>query len=269
MSEAIIKNLDFFIGLRNKIEHRYLAQSEIDKMLFGECQSLLYNYENFLIDIFGENYSINENLAFSLQFSTYRTPQQAIANKNVLSREIFNIKDYIEKYRNNLPQDIYDSQEYSIKLIQIPKISNTNRSDLAIEFIKLNELNDIDKEKFNKLNAIIKDKIVKVEVSNAGGLKAGGVINKVAENLEIKFTHHLHRCLYFIFSIRPTFLDKNISPFDTNIKYCHYDEPHKDYIYSESWTNFIINLFKNSKLSIDNIKILFKNKTKLDIKDYI
>src|SRR5690606_36986272 len=37
------KNLEFMLRLRNKIEHR--EHSELDPALYGECQSMLMNYE--------------------------------------------------------------------------------------------------------------------------------------------------------------------------------------------------------------------------------
>ena len=140
LSEPVKANLQFFIGLRNKIEHRNVAKEEVDTSIFGECQSLLYNYENILIDVFGEKYAINESLAFALQFSYMRHEEQKQASKNVLSAELKEIRSYIEKYRSNLTEEVFNSQEYSIKLIQIPKISNTNRNDLAMEFVREDEL---------------------------------------------------------------------------------------------------------------------------------
>lgn len=41
LSEAVVANLNFFVGVRNKIEHRYWESSALDILLFGECQSLL------------------------------------------------------------------------------------------------------------------------------------------------------------------------------------------------------------------------------------
>lgn len=55
LSDSVVANLHFFIGIRNKIEHRYWDSSSLDILLFGECQALLYNYENFLITIFGKD----------------------------------------------------------------------------------------------------------------------------------------------------------------------------------------------------------------------
>ena len=63
------KNLEFFIKLRNKIEHRFLPQLDVD--IFGECQAMLINYENLLTAEFGDKYALKENLVFTLQFSSY------------------------------------------------------------------------------------------------------------------------------------------------------------------------------------------------------
>ena len=73
LTEAVGSNLDFFIKLRNKIEHRTISKDEIGLVIFGECQYLLYNYENELIKLFRSEYAINESLAYSLQFSRLRT----------------------------------------------------------------------------------------------------------------------------------------------------------------------------------------------------
>jgi len=56
LTEAEEKNLRFFIALRNKIEHRYIEKETLDTLIFGECQALLYNYENTLVKLFGEEY---------------------------------------------------------------------------------------------------------------------------------------------------------------------------------------------------------------------
>jgi hypothetical protein len=64
---AARKNLEFFIGLRNKIEHRSLAQ--LDAEIFGECQAMLLNFESLLVSEFGDRYAIRGGLTFALQFA--------------------------------------------------------------------------------------------------------------------------------------------------------------------------------------------------------
>src|SRR4030043_1389651 len=118
LSEPVRKNIEFFIKLRNKVEHRHIDTREVDALIFGECQALLYNYENLLINIFGKQFAMNESLVYSLQFSQIRTKGQLKAGRSILSKDIKNIADYITKYRSSLTDAVYDSQEYSIKLLQ-------------------------------------------------------------------------------------------------------------------------------------------------------
>ena len=56
LDKATESNLNFFLKLRNKIEHRHVQKRELDTILFGECQALLFNYESMLIRLFGEEY---------------------------------------------------------------------------------------------------------------------------------------------------------------------------------------------------------------------
>jgi len=50
------KNLEFFIDLRNKIEHRFLPELDIE--IFGECQALLMNFEALLAAEFGSKQAL-------------------------------------------------------------------------------------------------------------------------------------------------------------------------------------------------------------------
>jgi hypothetical protein len=269
LEEPVKKNLDFFIKFRNKIEHRYFSKEDIGVDIFGECQSLLYNYENVLVQMFGEEYSLNENLAFSLQFSSMRTKEQYMASKKMLSRDIKEIRGFIEKYRSDLSGDIFSSQEYSIRLIQIPKILNNPKKNVpAIEFVNWSNLSEDDRKNYKKIIALLKNKTVKFETINPGKLRAGEVVKKVLEDTAIKkINHYDHKCLYYLFSIRPI-SEENLDPFETNTKYCHYDEVHKDYVYQDLWPNFLIKIINENKITHKKWIQKFKNRQKLDIKEF-
>ena len=264
---AVESNLNFFIKLRNKIEHRHIEKREVDTLIFGECQSLLFNYESQLIDFFGSTYSINEALVYSLQFSQIRTQQQEQANRSALSKDLAEIVAFVEKYRNTLDDNTYNSQEYSIKLIQIPKISNTNRADAAVEFVKWDSLSDEDKEAYEKLNVIIKDKTVKIEAANVRRLKPSEVVKRVNEGLNGKsITQNLHTTLYKLFEIRPA--NGSDEPFNTQAEFCLYDEPHNDYVYQEAWVTFLIHFMQTTELEFAELRKKERNGEKLDVEQH-
>ena len=269
LTEPVKTNLDFFIRLRNKIEHRTIGKEEIGLMIFGECQSLLYNYEAELVIIFGVEYALNENLAYSLQFSTLRTTKQSQASKKLLSTEYKEIKEFIQKYRDSIKEDVFTSQEYSIKLIQVPKIGNTGRNDLAVEFVNWNSLSEDDRKKYDKLTTIVKDRVIKAEAINPGKLKPGKVIAAVNDKSLIKINHADHKYILAIFSVRPyKEFGEDQDPFDTNTKYCHYDEVHKDYLYQESWVAFLIENMTNGKLAKEIWRQNYVDRKRVNIKEY-
>jgi len=47
-NDPIRKNIELFVKLRNKLEHRNLPG--VDPELIGECQALVLNFENWLIE---------------------------------------------------------------------------------------------------------------------------------------------------------------------------------------------------------------------------
>lgn len=268
LTDPIDKNLQFFIKLRNKIEHRHIDKREVDILIFGECQSLLFNYENLLIELFGSAYAINEALVYSLQFSHLRTSQQDQANKSALSKDLSEIVSYIEKYRSSISDETYNSQEYSIKLLQIPKISNTNRADAAIEFVRWDDLSDDDKAAYDQVAVLVKDKKVKVEAANVKRLKAGEVVAKVNGKLDGKsINQNYHVTLYKIFSVRPS--SGADDPFDTNPKFCLYDETHNDYVYQDAWVDFIVHFLQNTSLSDPELRAMARRNETLNVDDFV
>lgn len=268
LTDSVIANLHFFIGLRNKIEHRHVDKDEINSLVFGECQSFLYNYESLLIKLFGREYALNENLVYSLQFSTMRTKKQQQSNKRALSREVKEIKEYVDKYRTSLSDEVFSAQEYSIKLIQIPKVSNTNRSDLAIDFVRFDELSEEDKEKYDQITTIIKDRVVKTEAVNVEKYRFTTVIEELNNRLDTELNQHDLICLYNVFSIRPKGSDVDADPFDTNTKYCIYDEVHDDYVYTEDWIKFLAYNFRTKDITREGIRNAFRNGERFDVKEY-
>lgn len=240
------KNLEFFIGIRDKIEHRFLP--EIDNDIFGECQAMLINYESLLAKEFGEKESINENLVFSLQFSKVLHETQKNIEKIKKTAEYKTVSSFISDYRKALKKNILSSLNYNFRVYLIPKIANhKNSSDFALEFIKFDPANPKEVDKFSHLIAAIKEKQVPME-----GYTAGKVAKKVYEALKDKMpanwkfnasSQHV-RCWKY-YNVRPANNSQN--PKKTNSKYCFYDPTFNQYGYTEAWIKFLINNLPDKK----------------------
>lgn len=271
LPRAMAENLKFFIALRNKIEHRHISRFELDKVLFGECQALLYNYERQLVDWFGEEHALNESLAFSLQFSKLRTEAQKAANREVLSRDAQDLHKFISTYRENLPEGVYASQEFSIKLLILPKVTNTNRHDLAVEFVRYEDLNDEERSEYDRLVTLVKDKRVVQLAANVGRLKPSDVVQQVSELASTKINSYDHVCFWSVFRVRPRGQDVAsgaLYAFDTNVDYCHYSEPHDDYVYTQDWVRFIVRVLDEGLLTVRDVREKYKNEETLEVKDF-
>lgn len=237
---AVRKNLEFFIGLRNKIEHCSLAQ--LDPEIFGECQALLLNFEAMLVSEFGERHAIRGGLSFALQFSRApaRTPTMAKAEQ----RTFRDIKKYIDGFRAGLSTEIQSDLSYSFKVFLVPKIGNHASADaIAVEWVKYDPSKPEEMKQYEKVVAMIKPR--EVRVANRGLLKPTQVASQVEAKLGRRFSVNDHVLCYKHFGIRPAKGDGDPAACDT--RYCVWDEVHRDYCYTPEWREFLVKQLRNEE----------------------
>ncbi len=152
---AIRLNLEFFVKLRNKIEHR--SMPAIDINIFGECQALLFNFEDLLVSEFGSKYALNESLSLALQFSCYRNESQEAAVRKLHKGLAKDVVTYISAFRSSLSAEQLQDMRFSYKVFLFPKPANRERgADLAVEFIKYDPSNPEEMARINRAVALIK-----------------------------------------------------------------------------------------------------------------
>ncbi|GLI12384.1 hypothetical protein MARBORIA2_14740 [Methanobrevibacter arboriphilus] len=238
--ESIKKNIEFFIPLRNKIEHRFMP--ELDDRIFGECQSLLSNFELILSEEFGDSHSIHENLVYSLQFSRTSTKEAK------QSSEFSKIKEYITGYEKDLPPNILSDPKYRFQAVLI-QTNNLNKADLAIKFIPLGDLSDEELDNINYTVGITKERIM--NVSNARNLRAIDVAKKVKlqinnhYNCKINFNTRHHNICAVEYKANKGNKAKNKR--ETNPDFCIYDEVFEDYSYTEKWEKYLMKKLKSKE----------------------
>jgi hypothetical protein len=223
-------NISFMIGLRNKIEHRFVPK--IDNHIGGECQALLLNFDDLLTEQFSNYYSLKELLVFPLQTSNLRHDSTIDAVKKFQGKHYHSIKEYIDVYRNNVNIDIYNDPKYSFRVFLMPKTGNhKNTSDMSMEFIPYDVNKKEDMDLLQRHITIIKEK--NIQVANQGKFKPTAVVIAVKDKIKRSFSIHNHTMAYKYYKIR-------LQPNKCNVDYCQYDEPHKDYIYTQKWIDFLV-----------------------------
>jgi hypothetical protein len=228
------KNIEFLIGLRNKVEHRHLP--DLDAGLYGECQAALLNLENALTSEFGANYAMAEQLAVSLQFTQIIPAEKKKAAKG-LAKAVKTVKEYVETFRGGLPSSTLNSTKYSFNVFLVPKVGNKKElADAAVEFIRVDDASEEELARLEKLNVLIKEK--HIPIANLDLRKPKQVVAEVAAKLPYKFTLAAHTGAWQHFKVRPK--ADAAKPENTDAKYCAYDSAHKDYLYTEAWIDKLL-----------------------------
>ena len=229
------KNLEFLVGLRNKIEHRHLPALDIS--LYGECQAALLNLEGLLVTEFGSKYALCDQLAVSLQFSQVIPSEKRQAAKVLAGGAAKTVKDYVEKFRGALPSTVLNSMKYSFSVFLVPKVANRqSAADAAIQFIPVDEASKQELERLEKLNVLIREK--HIPIANLDLFKPGSVLREVEGRVPFRVNMSTHTAAWKYFKVRPSGGDSH--PERTRSEYCVYDSEHKDYLYRRAWVEKLV-----------------------------
>lgn len=235
---ALRKNLEFLVGLRNKIEHRHLP--ELDPSLYGECQAALLNLEELLVENFGEDYALTDQLAVSLQFSRVVPSEKRKAARTLATESAKSVKEYVETFRGNLPATVLNSMKYSFNVFLVPKVASRKAAaDTAVEFIKVDEASPEELSRLEKLNVLIKEK--RIPIANLDLLKPSQVVAQINERCPYRVSLNAHADAWRHFNVRPPAGAEN--PAQCRTEYCIFDEAHGDYLYTAAWVEKCVNAF--------------------------
>jgi hypothetical protein len=223
--DAVRKNLELFIKLRNKIEHR--SMRAIDSTLLPEAQSLLLNFKEMLLTEFG--------IAFLEDFGLYVPISVLTAPVRIpRTRDEASVLAFIEAYRASLDASVWEDTKYAFRAFLVPKIGNhQNSSDVSIEFVNSRELSEDQLRNMRGLTALIRDRHAEMRPDM---LKPGGVVKAV------KRRHRTFNMATFVrawkhFGVRPAANAPNKA--DTDRRYCQYDPVDGDYRYDPAFARKI------------------------------
>lgn len=241
------KNLEFFIPLRNRIEHR--SMPELDATIFGECQAMLLNFDEMVEKEFGAKLCIRESLSFALQLFPSATGLAAAMQHSPATKQV---ADFIQKYRSTISADVAGSGKFAFKAFLIQVGNHKSDSALPIQFVHYDKLPEEQKKQLSNFAVMVKNK--EIPVANSDTFKAGDVAKKVQAGLgnpqvdrggkmSNRFNLSIHTRCWKRYKARPD--SGSANPEATNWKYCIYDKRHNDYGYTQDWIDFLIEKLKN------------------------
>jgi hypothetical protein len=107
----------------------------LDSYLSGRYQACALNFNEYVKNLFGKQYGLDEHLSYSLQF--VQIAQEQIQGGAPQAQIPENIRAYIAEFDGVLDHDQYNDPKYSYRLLFKKKLVNRpGQADSVIEFIR-------------------------------------------------------------------------------------------------------------------------------------
>ncbi len=232
---ALRENLDFFIGLRNRIAHRYLPA--LDLVITGQVQALLLNFERVLVEEFGEVSALGNQLCVPLQLSAFRSNETSDALRAAQSRLPTDVNDYLTQHRSRQDDEVLDSPEYCLQIFFVPVAANREGSaDSVVRFVPLGGVTPELEAELAKTTVVAKRRVTPVASHDL--FKPSEVVNLVVERLPHRFTLYTHTQCWRYFKVRPA--SGAGEPEATDDRYCRWDRLMNGYGYTQAWIEKLV-----------------------------
>ena len=256
--DAVKRNLQITIGLRNKIEHRYHEAVAIATS--GYAQSLLVNFEEEMTSVFGPTCSLGEELRFPI-FVAAITALGTARLAELRSELPASTRDYLARFESGLDPAMLADRRFEFRINLIQKMGSKTDADQALTFVRESDLSDDQRSAMETLGrsgtVVIREQIR--PVSNAGLLKPTAVVTEVAERIPFKFNMYHFTQAWKELKCRPPSGDKY--PSRTEEKYCVFDVAHGDYMYTPALVEKIVRETKTAAKFKEFLKIEPKSKS--------
>jgi hypothetical protein len=238
--EPVRANLGFFIGLRNKIEHRYARhQKALVAAVGGQAQALLLNYEEELTSQFGVGSSLATRLRFPVFIGSFTDEGERTLRR--LRRQLpAPLRTFISEYAAGLDDSITQDPRYELRLRVLQELAPKDPDALAVQYTRYDDLTDEQREAVEAIGrkgyVVVRER--KRPVVGHGLLKPTQAARAVQERIPFIFSTTHFTKAWKKFAVRPPVGDPY--PEKTDEKYCIYDERHKDYGYTEAYVNKLV-----------------------------
>jgi len=234
-SDPVRTNLLFFVGLRNKIEHRFNAKARraLGLAVAGRAQSLIANFERVLVKEFGKDESLSDELRFPIFLSSL-TSEALDAVKALRASLPRSVTQYITDYDRGLSAETREDQAYEFRVLLIPIKAPKTKADASITYVDERNLTAEQRAELEQMTVIVRDRFT--EVGGSGRHLAGQVVAQIRPVVPT-FQPHNHTDAWRYYGIRPP--SKSEFPERTTTKYCVYERAFKQYTYTDAWIAFL------------------------------
>lgn len=229
-------NIEFFIGLRNKIEHRY--QDSFILATGGRAHALVINYETELVARFGDGASLAHELRFPL-FVQSLTPAGMEEQKRLRKKLPRAAKAYMTKFEAKIDTAVKDSERYEYRVALTPVKGPRTDADLAVTFVREDELTPAERAAMTSDGKTGKVLVAEKQrdVLYKDELLPKQIIAEVDAQLPFKFHSGHFIQLWKKLGVRPKPGEPKTK---TDTRYCVYNPLYDNYVYRKPYVERII-----------------------------
>ena len=138
-NDPIRKNIEFFIGLRNRVEHRF--EKIILNSTAAEAHAYIINFETELVNRFGVDESLSNELKFPI-FVQSLNPSNYEEQRRLRRKLPKETSTFIAKFQNDLSDEIRSDKRFAYRLLLLPMKGPKTEADLALNFVRQDELTE-------------------------------------------------------------------------------------------------------------------------------
>jgi len=134
------ENVRFWVDLRNCVAHRYVPA--LDTTVIPHAQAGLLNLEKELVEGFGDDYALGDQLTVPLQLSGFRDPGVLTARKSMYGALPLEVQTLLTRAESEDP-DLLRDETFQLRVAFVPVVPSSGRNpDAVAYFIRPGEVPD-------------------------------------------------------------------------------------------------------------------------------
>jgi len=191
-SDPVRANLDLFIKVRNRLEHRYAStNASLLLALSGHAHALLVNYETELTQQFGTTHSLASELRVPLFIGSF-TEEGEQALVDLRGQLPPDLQSFLTKFESGLDPAVSADPRFEFRLRTSLELASKSGASLALQFTRLEDMSAEERASVEAMGergqVIIRDKIR--AVASVDMLLPKAVVKEVRSRLPFEFKMH-------------------------------------------------------------------------------
>lgn len=142
-NDPIRANIEFFVGLRNHVEHRF--QDAVLAVTAAEAHACIINFEAELVRRFDPRETLGSELKFPV-FVQSLSPSRYEEQRSLRRELPTTVSTFITEFQVNLSDEVKSDERFAYRLLLIPMKGPKTEADLALNFVRQDDLSNEERQ---------------------------------------------------------------------------------------------------------------------------